>query len=165
MDIEQNVWPESEEALIAYLREVREWVKHGEEPADGYSRAGEAAALIAEAAFNWYAKAEGITGFQAGWAVMRFVGVEQGFKGPFGILKSDDMLYPQYESPTAKARQWEAEWRASDWLRDEARRLILEHPRGKNVAARVWEHWHKLAGEPIPPQPTGEQGREGEGEG
>jgi hypothetical protein len=93
-------------------------------PDDGYNKAGDALWKAALAAFNWAAHEVGATGFQAGWAALRFYGEANHIDGPFGVLKAQDALFPQYNLPN-KAAGWLHEW--GPWLAEQARAKLAEY--------------------------------------
>jgi hypothetical protein len=159
-DDREALRPRTEEELLAIIREA---VTPPPLPADldemtleervadpllsaGYEQSADALWKAALAAFNYVAYIQGVTGFQASWAELQFLARSRGIKGPFAILDSAQMLYPQYDLP-AKVEQWFEEWRP--WLAEEARRKIAEeeekNPQGFGVHPNVWAHWQMLA--------------------
>lgn len=55
-----------------------------------------AMSMAATAAFNYVARQLGVTGFQASCADMDVLRRTRRIKGPFMLVDSDKMLYPQY---------------------------------------------------------------------
>lgn len=120
----------------------------------GYEQSADALWKAAAIAFNYVAARCGVTGFQASWAALTFYGHEMRIDGPFGVVKAQDALYPQYDV-AGKSAKWLEEW--SDWLKAEALKLLQENadraPRPgaeeyTTVHPNVWAHWRRLAGIP-----------------
>jgi hypothetical protein len=143
--------PRDEAELVAYLRSLTT-AQHD------YDSSAEALRDGTVACFNYLASALGNSGFQAGYAALSLIGITQGIKGPYALLKAQDALYPQYPSPEEKARGFADDWR--DWLREEATKLLAEKAESTYeyvdeatgetesmpaVAPRVVEHWRTLA--------------------
>jgi len=108
---------------------------------DSYSRSADAMWQAALLAFEYAAREVGATGFQASWAAMRFLGEALHIDGPYGLVKAEHCVYPQYDE-VAKVRGWiEGEWR--QWIADKAR----EHLAKDNPFAvdEVKSHWRRLA--------------------
>lgn len=138
------------EDLATYIEDLVTGIQWGEpllEDPDssfslGYEQSADALWKAALAAFNLVARRAGVTGFQAGWATMMFFREANLIKGPFGFVKAEDALYPQYNLPE-KVRTWlEEDW--ADWIREEAQKH-LEDDRDLPVNEAVLAHWHKLA--------------------
>jgi hypothetical protein len=109
----------------------------------GYEASADAMWKAALMAFNYVASQVGASGFQASWAALKFYGEAMGIKGPFGVYKLEDALYPQYDL-VGRLSTFIDDQR--EWLRDEAKKRLDEHPDGPTfVADRVWAHWQKLA--------------------
>lgn len=88
----------------------------------------------------------GITGFQAGciiWDVIKEWGVWG--DGPKQMLCFNNLLYPQYEKKfrCISKDTWQ-------YLQDEAKKKINEHPKGKGVDPGVYAHWKKVAAGYVP---------------
>lgn len=156
--------PMPEDKWGAHPQTIDELVKFIESKTGGqhdYNTSAEALHDIAVAAFNYAAGALGNSGFQAGYAALKFVGTVNGIDGPYGLLKAENMLYPQYEPVTVKAAKMAEEWKP--WLAEQAREKLAEHPEvtyrtvtdddGKNpvempnVHPNVHRHWQRLAAE------------------
>jgi len=110
-----------------------------------YGTSAYAAAIVAEAAFNFMARELGLTGFQAGFASMRLVGRIKNIDGPFMIMKARDALYPQMD---LRGHLQEAldEWKP--WLQQEAQQLLDENQKRKETMrahANVVARWRHLA--------------------
>lgn len=136
-----GVWPKTEEEFIAYVREQLNGPKGKEDnDADYYNSTAEALANITIAAHNYAAYYQGNTNFQSGWAQMKFLSVVRGIEGPFAIIDSNELLYPQYDV-AGKVNKWLKEWEVA--LAPKAKELLetksdMAHP---DVVA----HWRKLA--------------------
>lgn len=133
----------TEEELISYFRELAEEVNQTEDRGHAYEIVAENAAKVALAAFNYWAKEQGMTGFQAGWAAMRFVQDAKSIEGPFAIIAADKWLYPQYDGHAKKAVQelWEG---SQEWLKEQAEEKLDNLP--PSVHPDVLKHWMMLAG-------------------
>jgi hypothetical protein len=110
-----------------------------------YNEAADALWKAALLAFNYAAHQVGATGFQAGFAALKFYGEALHIDGPFGIVKAENALYPQYDE-VAKVRDWvETGWRP--WLIEQATAKAA----GDNTFAspRVLAHWRALAAEAV----------------
>ena len=141
--------PKTIEELVEFIKAQEEKSDSAEAGAAGYEASANAAVEITVAAFEYAASAQGLTGFQAGWASLQFLARVQNLKSPFAIVEAQTMLYPQYPLPSERARQLEesVHWRA--WANAEAKRLLAET---REVAPRVAEHWKRLAEETIEPE-------------
>lgn len=145
--------PKTEAELVEYLRSLT-GAQHD------YNTSAEALRDGTVACFNYLASALGNSGFQAGYAALSLIGITEGIKGPYAILKAEDSLFPQYPSPEEKAREFADGWQ--DWLREEAQKKLAENPEVETrtytdeetgeeisyqpVAPSVHEHWKALAG-------------------
>jgi hypothetical protein len=127
-------WPKTEAELVAYIREQTK--------AGGYDGTAEGAIRATLACFNYMASVLGLTGFQAGWCALQLVAEINSIDCPFGIVKAEDLLYPQYEG-LEKVRGWFETWRR-DWAPAEARKL-LDKERGHEVHPDVRARWEELA--------------------
>ena len=128
----ETPWPKS-------INELTEYVESLTEREHDYGTSAYAMSLAATAAFNYIASRLGTTGFQASCADLDFVRRSRGIKGPFMLIRGEDMLYPQYDL-RGKLNEALFEWR--DWAAKEAARLLTD----KNGAcSEVVEHWKKLA--------------------
>ncbi len=162
MTKDDGFWPKTEKEFLDYMRKLLSEVQYptdeemkyiwdpknkdtkrykeiDKKMADGYNKSAEVMWKIAVAAFNYAAKEVGASGFQAGWAVLKFVEVVDGIRGPFGIMKAEDFIYPQYGTPEEKAAEWHNEW--IPWLAEEAAKNMQEV---KDVHPVVRDHWKKL---------------------
>jgi hypothetical protein len=126
-------WPKTPEQLTEYIESL---VNRSHD----YGTCVYAMSMAAKAAFNYVAGKEGTTGFQASCADLDFVRRVRLLKGPFILLKAEDMLYPQYnlvDNLLDAMKKWEP------WAKEEAIKKLAgtdhAHP---NVIA----HWKKLAG-------------------
>lgn len=107
-----------------------------------YNTSAQALHDITVATFNYAASQLGNSGFQASYAALQFVGTVNGYDGPYGVLKGEDMLYPQYDSLVDTAAKWDKEW--AQWAGEEAKKLLEEHEEGL-VHPDVRSHWEELA--------------------
>jgi hypothetical protein len=147
-----NLHPQAEDDLLAILRGLID------DPAHDYNTSAEALRDGTIAAFNYLAHRLGNSGFQASWAILNVLGDVNGYEGPFGVVKADEMLYPQYQTAEQKAREMSAGWK--DWLRERATERLAEYEADPTythldddgveraypkVAPTVIEHWRMLA--------------------
>lgn len=112
-------------------------------PGHDYGTCVYAMSLAATAAFNYVAGQLGVTGFQASCADLDIVRRTRLLKGPFILLKGEDMLFPQY-SLQERLQEAVAEW--TPWAAEEAKKLLAE-TRADMAHPNVIEHWKRLAGE------------------
>jgi hypothetical protein len=130
---EFGAWPKTQEELIKILNE------HENKQHD-YSSVAESLTEVTLAMFNYFASKQGMTGFQASWAAMRFLARSRNIEGPWGIVDGSQMLYPQYDL-RVQLEKWMEEWKpqigkmAVEKLNSESR---YAHP---DVIAR----WMELA--------------------
>jgi hypothetical protein len=127
-------WPKTIEELTEYVESLvnRE---------HDYGTCVYAMSLAATATFNYVAGKLGVTGFQASCADLDILRRTRSMKGPFIILKAEDMVYPQYDLQ-GKLREAMGEWQK--WVAEQAKKQLAEHTDG-NVHPEVLEHWKKLA--------------------
>lgn len=137
-----NLKPETMSELVATVQAVTEAKVIND---DGYQAAADALWQAAVAAFNYVAHVEGVTGFQAGYAALRFYGEAMHINGPYAILNGEDVVYPQYDI-VGKAKEYEVKWRAG-WGAEKARELLAEHEQNgfEFVHPEVRQHWESLA--------------------
>ena len=125
-------WPKTKEQLVEYIESL---VNRQHD----YGTCVYAMSMAAEAAFNYVAGKEGCTGFQASCADLDFVRRVRLLKGPFMLIKAEDMLYPQYNLFDKLSESME-KWKP--WAKEEAVKKLAEtdhaHP-------DVIAHWKKLA--------------------
>ena len=155
----ERPWPKTEEALMAYIRSLTDAYKGEggftteatvilgadwtEDQRTSYDLGPEVMWMAAIAAFDYAGHVVGASGFQADFAGMEFLRHTRGYKGPFGIINGEHMLYPQYDL-RAKLDEWLHEWR--EWARDEAQKRLDEHEeQGGPISQRVLDHWKALA--------------------
>lgn len=147
--------PKSVKGLVDYITSLVDEVEYpdmadpnrgslGEEgspAAIAYEKSADAMWKAALAAFRYVAREVGASGFQAGWATMQFFRKANFIDGPFGFVKAEDALYPQYDLPE-KVRGWvEEEW--ADWIKEKAEKNLAED-RAVPAVAAVIEHWRKI---------------------
>lgn len=125
-------WPKTKEQLVEYIESL---VNRSHD----YGTCVYAMSMAAEAAFNYVASKEGTTGFQASCADLDFVRRVRLLKGPFMLIKAEDMLYPQYNLFDQLSEAME-KWKP--WAKKEAVKKLAEtdhaHP-------DVIAHWKSLA--------------------
>jgi hypothetical protein len=98
-----------------------------------------AMSMAAEAAFNYVAGKDGTTGFQASCADLDIIRRTRNIKGPFMLIKGEDMLYPQYnlfDKLTESIEKWKP------WAKEQAVKKLAESP---NAHPNVIAHWKSLA--------------------
>jgi hypothetical protein len=134
--------PKTEEALIAYIREMIAWPNNTSNLDEGYGRCVYAMAYAAVATFHYVASTLGVTGFQAGCADMEFLSQRRDMKHGFMILNANDLLYPQYDLMEETAK-WIAKTRPQ-LARAAAELLDREHLAHPDVRA----HWQEIAALP-----------------
>lgn len=141
-------WPKSEEELIEYVGAL---VNRQHD----YGTCVYAMSMAAEAAFNFVASKLGVTGFQASYADMDFLRRVRGIKGGFRIVKTENLLYPQYcdDEHFPGVDELMDDKDNKQWLADEARKLI-EEKSAIGVHPDVMNHWKMLAGR-CPPSAKG----------
>jgi hypothetical protein len=136
--------PESEEELLAYIREMEAWPEGGSDMGESYGRCAYAVAYASVATFNYLAGKLGITGFQASCADMLILSLTRGMEHGFMVLNADNLLYPQYDLPR-QVHEWITDTRAR--LAPVARAKLDEdggfaHPdvvaRWEEIAAIAW---------------------------
>ena len=143
-----NPWPKTEDELMSYIRsclsavDAPKDVNH-DDMGDAYGRCVYAMSLAAIAAFNYVAHVEGVTGFQASCADMDFIKRSRHIKGPFGIYKVEDLLYPQYDI-VGSISDFINDEDCQKYLKEEAQKLLDES--GDHAVPNVINHWKKLAG-------------------
>lgn len=120
--------------------DLMEYIESLTERSHDYGTCCYAMSLAATAAFQHVAKKLGVTGFQASCADLDVLRRTRSLKGPFILLKAEDMLYPQYNLQQ-KLRDAMNDW--GEWAADEAKKKLAEdsehaHP---DVVAR----WTMLA--------------------
>lgn len=142
---EEAPWPKEMKELTDYIDSLTE------RPHD-YGTCCYAVSLAATAAFQYVAGKLGITGFQASCADLDVLRRTRRIKGPFAIIRGEDMLYPQYDI-VGKVHEYIKEWQ--QWVAEEAQKKIDKCNREPGrVHPDVWAHWKALAsrggGESIP---------------
>lgn len=122
------------DALIDYIESLRT------QPHD-YGTCVYAMSMAATATFNYMARALGVTGFQASCADMDILTRTRSYKGPWAIIDSKDMLYPQYDIPAQVQKMLDG-WKP--WAAEEAAKLLAKPEEGP-ACREVVAHWKKLA--------------------
>ena len=110
-----------------------------EPSADWYNYSAESALKETLAAFSKAADKYELSIFQASWVALGVIKEINGFEGPFGIVKAEDMVYPQYPLPSQKAKEWEDSEEWQKWVCEKTKELL------KDVKSYthhdVVEHW------------------------
>jgi hypothetical protein len=125
--------------------ELSDYIKTTCDEAKDYNSTADALWKSAEAAFEYAANQLGCSGFQAEWAALTFYSKVLGIKCPIGVLRADDLLYPQYDIQ-GKVEGWVTQWKET-WARERARELLAKHEPGDPASERVLQRWKELAGE------------------
>ena len=126
-------WPLTEKQLNEYIESL---VSRQHD----YGTCVYAMSMAAEAAFNYVSHRLGVTGFQASCADMDFLKRTRRMKGPFMIIKAEDMLYPQYDLVD---RLHEAIKKWKPWAKERAKELLRES--GEYAHTNVIARWKRLA--------------------
>lgn len=121
------------------LRELSRYIHDMTKRKHDYGTCCYAMSMSAVAAFQYVASKLGVTGFQASCADLDFIRRTRGIKGPFIIIKGEEMLYPQYDV-AKKLEEATNSWK--QWARDEAKNKLKEHG---DAHPDVIKHWKKLA--------------------
>ena len=127
-------WPYTETQLTEYIKSLVDR-QHD------YGTCVYALSMAAEAAFNYVAHQLGVSGFQSSCADLDFVRRTRSLKGPFVLLKAEDMLYPQYD---LRGKLQEAMEKWKPWAKEEADKLLAE--KTEYTHPDVIRHWENLAG-------------------
>lgn len=152
----------TDEEKVPWFKDLGDLTAYIEEQVGGqhdYNTVPDAIANAAVAAYNYVAGTLGASGFQASYADLQFLKKVRHLDCPFAIVKGEDMLFPQYDGPAAKAAEYEVEWQ--DWAREEAKKKIAKiEAEGREgsyvdddgetvtytkVHPNVWDHWQALA--------------------
>jgi hypothetical protein len=128
-------WPKTEEELLAIIRDA---ISKGTD----YDGSAEALATCAVAAFRYAAEAVGASNFQGEWAALKAYGEELSIKGPFGVLRAEELVYPQYDL-RRKTEDLIKKW--TPWAIEQARKRLAGDL--TLVVPTVIAHWHALADE------------------
>lgn len=116
-----------------------------EELGNAYGRCVYAMSLAAVAAFHYVAGVQGVTGFQASCADLDIIKRLRHIKGPFGIYKLEDLLYPQYDL-VARLKEFIADESTQKWLKEEATKLLAER---QDAAPTVIAHWQAIVDDKV----------------
>ena len=127
-----NPWPLTEKQLLEYIVSL---IDRGHD----YGTCCYAMSLAAVAAFNYVAGKLGVTGFQSSCADLDFLRRTRSMKGPFIILKAEDMVFPQYDLP-GRLREAMDEWQP--WVKEQAEKHLEETDMAHPI---VIAHWKMLA--------------------
>jgi hypothetical protein len=132
-----NAQPKTEDELLAVIRDA---IAKGTD----YNGSAEALSTCAVAAFMYAASVVGASGFQGEWAALRAYGEVMGIKGPFAVLRGEDLVYPQYDL-RRKVEGYIDEW--TPWAAEKARENLLGDL--SHVHPEVLAHWRALAAEAV----------------
>lgn len=140
--------------------ELQEFFEFLREYPHNYNTSCNAATYAMIAAFRYVGYKLGITGAQASFSALAIVGAINHYDGPYGIVRAENMLYPQYELPSEKAKEYEENW--AEWASKEAKKKLEEYhadpyfeyeneetgetEKHSKVSPTVLAHWEKLAG-------------------
>lgn len=89
------------------------------------------------ACFNFLAGELGNSGFQASWAVLKFLGTVNYYEGPYAVIKASDRLYPQYSN---RIDEILISW--NDWIKEQAQENLDDHP--DYTHPDVIAHWKRI---------------------
>jgi len=93
-------WPGDLDSLIKYFEELKAY-------STDYNTSAEAVAYGTVAAFNYLAGEEhGLSGFQAGFAAMKFLQVQKNIKGAFKIVSTDQLKYSTIDNVVSDVREF-----------------------------------------------------------
>lgn len=127
-------WPKSLDDLVAFI-------KAQTEGPHTYGTCVYAVSLATVAAFHYLSSELGLTVFQASCADLDVLRRTRHLKGPFLILKAEELLYPQYDLH-AKLDEFIGESR--EWARKEAAKNLADKSNA-NVHPNVRARWEELA--------------------
>lgn len=127
-------WPYTEKQLLEYIHSLVD-------RSHDYGTCCYALSLAASAAFRFVSHKLGVSGFQASCGDLDFLRRTRSMKGPFIILKAEDLLFPQYDLP-ARLNEAISEWQP--WVKEQAQKYIAE--KESMVHPKVLTHWKELAG-------------------
>jgi hypothetical protein len=127
-------WPHTEKQLTEYIRSL---VDRDHD----YGTCCYALSLAAVAAFQYVCHKLGVTGFQSSCADLDFIRRTRSLKGPFILLKAEDLMYPQYDL-FEKLQDAINEWQP--WVKEQAAQKLAGHD--GMLHPNVLAHWKRLAG-------------------
>lgn len=104
-----------------------------------------AAAIAAASAVDHDAEQGGITGFQAGAVMWRFVQHWLQEKGPLRLVRYEHMLFPQYEDEFAKTIEPDV-WK---FLQEGAAKNLKDHDK-RFTSPEVVAHWKAIVDGVVP---------------
>ena len=136
---------EMREADVPWLKtskELNEYIESLLAIEHDYGTCVYAMSLASVATFQYIAHKLGVTGFQASCADMDILTRTRSIKGPWMLIKAEDMLYPQYDLP-AKLQEAMDGWQ--EWVSEEAQKK-LSASGNKQAAPTVLAHWKMLVG-------------------
>lgn len=133
---------EADAASPKSLTELTQYIEQLETQEHDYGTCVYAMSMAAVAAFNYIAHKLGVTGFQASCADLDILRRTRNYKGPFMVVDSSKMLYPQYNIMGEVSQSLE-EWKT--WAAEEAGKNLADASNA-NAHPNVIAHWKKLAG-------------------
>lgn len=133
---EENYWPLSRDELMSRIDELVN-AKHD------YDTSADAMWKAALLAFNYISSELGTTGFQAGFASLKFLAEVKHIKGPFAVIRADDMLFPQYGTLLEKVDKYIDDW--TPYLAEEAQKKLDAVDPEWEPHPKVKAHWESLA--------------------
>jgi hypothetical protein len=128
-------WPKDWDDFVEYVKKL-------EDQQHDYNSICYALRDATLAFFNYFSSKHGMTGFQASWSALDFLGKVYGFKAPYKIIDSSKMLYPQYDLHKELDEFIE---RSLPELAKIAKERIEKTNDGEYVDPDVWKRWTELA--------------------
>lgn len=122
------------------IAELSDYIESLVQQQHDYGTCVYAMSMAATAAFNYVARRLGVTGFQASCADLDVLRRTRRIKGPFMLVDSNEMLYPQ-DNIERDVREAMNRW--LPWAAGEARKLLAA--RSENTSPNVIKHWKMLA--------------------
>lgn len=105
-----------------------------------YGSVVEAMGIAAAATLNYMSSELGVSGFQASCADLVVLRRQRLLKGPFTLMKLEDIMYPQYNLHD-KLDEFIGD--CGKWISEEAKRRLESD--GEHAHERVLTHWKRLA--------------------
>lgn len=111
---QETPWPKSMTELNEVLGKLLSGVHT-------YGSVAEAMGMAAAATINFMGSHMGCTGFQASFADLIVLRRQRSLKGPFKVMKVDEVFYPQYDI-FRSTREFVSE--SSEWISGEAKKKL-----------------------------------------
>ena len=99
-----------------------------------------AMSISAEAAYNYQAHVQGVSGFQASCADMDFLKRTRNIKNGFQLINYDKLLYPQYDGPEHFPTRHQLIDQNIDRLGKAAEELLIDNHSAHPDVKRWWEY-------------------------